>query len=303
MAISSGEYPIRQEYFQIRGPYPKDLYHYTDLEGMLGILENESLWFTDAQYLNDPQEQRYFSWMVDDYFKEHKNKYLSEHSKDALLRLCNTPYSFQVNNGNGVQLARYFYFSLSQNEDDVGMWERYTGNVGYNLSINLRGLLDSFEHSYPNPVTVYHGRIMYEREKQFKKFSDYIVDYIVEQESRKNKSYFSFPLIDQEVQKRVRICMLFMKNPFFKSEQEYRVVLACDPYDDNQHFPFKCKKKSGLLVPYKEVNCPRSCIRSITSGPSLEKELVEDTLWAYVRKEFKGLSIPVKHSEGLLRQQ
>jgi hypothetical protein len=32
------------------------LYHYTDPTGMLGILQGQTIWATDAQYLNDTHE-------------------------------------------------------------------------------------------------------------------------------------------------------------------------------------------------------------------------------------------------------
>ena len=32
------------------------IYHYTDLNGLLGILESKELWATDVRYLNDASE-------------------------------------------------------------------------------------------------------------------------------------------------------------------------------------------------------------------------------------------------------
>jgi len=32
------------------------LYHYTDANGLKGIIENDEIWFTDYRYLNDPSE-------------------------------------------------------------------------------------------------------------------------------------------------------------------------------------------------------------------------------------------------------
>jgi hypothetical protein len=32
------------------------LYHYTDMRGFEGIVKSETIWFTDYQYLNDPNE-------------------------------------------------------------------------------------------------------------------------------------------------------------------------------------------------------------------------------------------------------
>ena len=37
----------------------KILYHYTSLEGLLGIIESKSIWATNVLYLNDASELNY----------------------------------------------------------------------------------------------------------------------------------------------------------------------------------------------------------------------------------------------------
>ncbi len=39
---------------------PKNLYHYTDKLGLEGILENQTLWATNYQFLNDASELVHF---------------------------------------------------------------------------------------------------------------------------------------------------------------------------------------------------------------------------------------------------
>ena len=49
------EYPS-----QLQGtPTPHIIHHYTDDNGLRGILQSGKLWLTDAFYLNDPSELRY----------------------------------------------------------------------------------------------------------------------------------------------------------------------------------------------------------------------------------------------------
>jgi len=40
-------------------PPDKYLFHYTDLNGLQGILSNADLWLTDSRYLNDSEEMRH----------------------------------------------------------------------------------------------------------------------------------------------------------------------------------------------------------------------------------------------------
>jgi hypothetical protein len=35
---------------------PRELYHYTGLDGLVGIVTDRAIWATDARYLNDASE-------------------------------------------------------------------------------------------------------------------------------------------------------------------------------------------------------------------------------------------------------
>lgn len=38
-----------------------ELFHYTDAKGLTGIIENQSIWASHYEYLNDSEEIRFFS--------------------------------------------------------------------------------------------------------------------------------------------------------------------------------------------------------------------------------------------------
>jgi hypothetical protein len=48
------EWTGREKYLN-KSP-PPDLYHYTDQNGLLGIMDSGNLWATKVQYLNDSKE-------------------------------------------------------------------------------------------------------------------------------------------------------------------------------------------------------------------------------------------------------
>src|SRR2546423_15568945 len=43
---------------------PRELYHYTDAGGLLGILTSKSFWATDINFLNDATELKYASDLI-----------------------------------------------------------------------------------------------------------------------------------------------------------------------------------------------------------------------------------------------
>ena len=47
---------LRRRYTNADGQPPAILYHYTDARGLIGMLESNSVWATDARFMNDPAE-------------------------------------------------------------------------------------------------------------------------------------------------------------------------------------------------------------------------------------------------------
>jgi len=47
---------------------PQKLYHYTDLDGLMGIFNTGELWATDVQFMNDTSEYIHSNEMVTDEF-------------------------------------------------------------------------------------------------------------------------------------------------------------------------------------------------------------------------------------------
>ena len=43
---------------------PDTIYHYTNLNGFMGIVQNKCIWASDWQYMNDPAESHYWSPMI-----------------------------------------------------------------------------------------------------------------------------------------------------------------------------------------------------------------------------------------------
>ena len=101
-----------------------------------------------------------------------------------------------------------------------------------------------------------YGSVIYDRKKQtqiilsiFKKWNS-----LFERASRckrvsKVKLFnILFELIDV-----LNIVSIFFKNPEFKNEHEYRIVLV-NAFDSEKSKPTKIVEKNGLFVPYLEYN-------------------------------------------------
>ncbi len=94
--------------YWVERPFPEVLYHYTDVAGLLGIVNRAALWATHARFLNDATEIVHGVATV----------------KDALKRSG-------AENGGHLE-ARYFAHRISDIEKTalVGGHRDHDGNTG-----------------------------------------------------------------------------------------------------------------------------------------------------------------------------
>jgi len=126
------------------------VYHYTSPDGILGILKNKELRFTDCQYLNDKGEFIYIRKPLEKAYKEiikNRNK-TYEFFKDFINELFARPYDdfssrndFEENRSSYdfdtvFKFNHHYVLCASMNPDTANMWNYYVKNgvyQGYNL--------------------------------------------------------------------------------------------------------------------------------------------------------------------------
>ena len=91
----------------------KPLYHYTDQNGLLGIIKSKEIWATHHQCLNDAQE-----------FVHAKELFRGEIAMGApadplLAQMLHTL------NGEGFEGVNLFVASLSEDPDSLAQWRAY----------------------------------------------------------------------------------------------------------------------------------------------------------------------------------
>ena len=139
-----------------RYPIPPALYHYTDVNGLQGMMSTFNMWLSDAVFLNDPLEG---SWV------HHRAKALSREAlgrtplaeqilqqieaqlsaPDMRLRSDSADASMFAAMENATQPA--FIASFSENDDLLSQWRGYgDGGAGVSIGFDLNHLdFSSFE--------------------------------------------------------------------------------------------------------------------------------------------------------------
>jgi hypothetical protein len=110
-------------------PPASELWHYTDAEGLMGIVASGQLWCTQVACLNDSLEQRYFGDLVHAAVKARRANNTDPHLA-ILLRVAD-----EFLDGQDFAAAGRFVACFSEIEDDLGQWRGYGGGqCGYSIS-------------------------------------------------------------------------------------------------------------------------------------------------------------------------
>jgi hypothetical protein len=140
--------------FDIKG---QDIvWHYTNGEGFLGILQSSTLYATQVAALNDSKETEYAT----DLFKKSVNDLIREKEGDSdAVSFLTTILELVKDEENPTRgISKFFVTCFSAEGDDVNQWAKYARGNGYALGFHVRGL-------YREPTSCLY-RVVYDRAKQ-----------------------------------------------------------------------------------------------------------------------------------------
>lgn len=243
------------------------LYHYTSPEGLKGILNSRTFYFTDCQFLNDYQERinindqlaKFWSNNSRNYDKRFvtviKNIRVNDYEDCGFSYIDNDP---DFNSSQSPE--RYFVFSTSIDPDSLSMWKYYAKNNaydGYCLGVFSYATTDEWIDRETG-VAIEEGYVVYgdnEKQNRIKNAVDKLyIKWCTYQISDELNTK-----INNEFKSWASIASLFFKNECFSSEKEYRFIAVVPTdllntltYDYNGHkykmYDFRIV--NGVLTPY-----------------------------------------------------
>lgn len=197
------------------------VWHYTNGEGFLGILQSSTLYASQVSALNDARETEYAT----DLFKQAVKEVIAEKCGDEravafMNRVVEMVKGEPENPTRGI--SKFFVTSFSAEGDDVIQWARYARNgSGYAIGFFPRGL--NREHSSQL------FRVVYDRGKQeraAKTIAEATLRFYLEgldEERTKDPELWArefFQAWDEWVYRLAPLA----KDPKWKAESEYRIV-------------------------------------------------------------------------------
>lgn len=106
------------------------LFHYTDTDGLLGIIGTRQLWATHYRYLNDREELQAGEGIV----AEEADRLASQFSEDTAIGFFVREFRRIHDSAKLSQIADIYVASLSENPNQLSQWRAYGANGnGYSV--------------------------------------------------------------------------------------------------------------------------------------------------------------------------
>jgi len=281
---------LNQDRAEVLPDPPNQLFHYTNVDGLLGIVQTNSLWATNIRFLNDSSELKYGVELFEEVLGERKNPIQD--------RLCAEYKLLERVSAHSTTLEVFsnFVVCLSENGNQLSQWRAYGGDgAGYSIGFNACSI---GQLEWADSRSLFLFKVCYERGRQ-KELLGNLVDRFV---SRiKDEGTAELQLFSSLLLARVQYYLVSFKNNAFQEEGEWRLVYTIPIPTDQRDLRFRAS--GGLIVPYYVLTPPGHDllpIESVYQGPRAAPEIGEESLkyllWksGYKNVEVKDSGIPLR---------
>jgi hypothetical protein len=267
---------------------PDRIYHYTDDEGLKGILEHGTLWLTDICRLNDPSELDHgFKIGIKELEKavigrprecQEFSRILASVTEDHELQGAAQTEDHKIQGS-----AHYFVCSFSSCGDDLGQWRAYAANgSGFALEFDSAALEDGFTHNSPTAPNAEDHAVAFPITYKDAKLAN-----LDRQIIEKMLGLISLPrgrnLKDDEITSYTRELALslmlqaahaaiFFKHQAYKSEREYRFL---ETYSVEEPPKVELRYRPYSVIRYRVFywrSVASGALKRIVIGPAADKK-------------------------------
>jgi hypothetical protein len=256
----------------------KILFHYTSLEGLLGIIESNSIWATNILYLNDASELNY----AKDLFRS-QLVYFQKNLGNALMPESQFFQEIIENIEYFIIGKDFFVCSFSEEDDLLSQWRSYCpGGIGFSLGFKLTKLKECVKQQKFTIMPCCYNKAE-QKEKINKCINETSLRF--RNENEPDWQSLSFELIIEFI----KLAPTF-KHPKFQEENEWRIIAELYPPTalPNKYYElFKFRPGQSMIVPYIEISLPKGeenlIIDKIVVGPTHEPQLSKGSVETLLR--------------------
>ena len=241
---------------------PTSLFHYASAQGLLGIIGENKLWFSDAAFMNDGSESTYGVALT--------GAVIDELLADSSAEEENAGNALKSELGVAMNAFQPAIFCMSERNNLLNQWRDYGRDiVPYSIELDVQSFTQTVGASFP----VFLTKIVYDENIQ-KQLIRQLLQAIRGKSLEIKGDRPSIPDDEAEPLLRgaaVQIVSLItrFKNPAFAAEEEWRAICFRPlMYNIAQKF----RQSSLGVVPYYEWMVAggksKLPIKSVTVGPS-----------------------------------
>ncbi|MHA1280525.1 MAG: DUF2971 domain-containing protein [Candidatus Helarchaeota archaeon] len=264
-----------------------DLFHYTDLKGLMGIIENKSIWMTRVSCLNDSLEYVLALRLAKDILNEFEVNEKYNPEKINTLR-------FEI---EYITKLNIFVSSFTENGDQLSQWRAYGNSSGtYSLGFHGQRLLEEAENQ-----ELILAKCEYDHEKQREMITSLIREHLMlkdfntrELVESKDNPRTIMRISDTYFWKNLGSLAPILKHEGFHEEKEWRIITKSAKSSKNVLY----RKGRSYIIPYfnfKFAN-PKELFKSIRIGPTPYPEISKDTLWMFLQKHGTSKTIKIEQT-------
>jgi len=242
---------------------PKILYHYTDAQGLLSMLQSRSIWATDAAFMNDPGELRYGYMLLDKVVRD------SLTGRRARLTLETIQRAIDEKARN----ARVYVASFCERDDLLSQWRGYGGLGG--------GFAVGFITKYLKPAGAWRTTrqlrpVVYDPKAQMRILSGYVDKW----RKDRGNDIASQHRIGAEVLYLFSDYLMAFKDPSYSEEREWRLIQYGRVVGGAILFPPSFRVRGAGIVPYASIDVSENAgalanklpVADIVCGPAAHRE-------------------------------
>lgn len=245
-------------------PFPEKLYHYTNTDAAINIIESGEFWLTHVKYFNDRKE--YYDGV--ELILELLSSRASELGDELLLELRNIFLGEQWQD----KPLTVGVLSFSAQRDLLSQWRGYTKqNLGIALGFNAVGLCSQ-------EIKAHLRSCVYLSEEKAA-----IVNKIVDEALRKfGKENKSINEVASEVFWLFQEAAITFKNIAFHEEDEWRLITF--PFAQNDR-KWNFRSGASTIIPFVKLKINlKFCLEEVLVGPSSNQALTKNSLYYMMLK-------------------
>lgn len=224
----------------------KTLFHYTDFNGLKGIIENQNFFATNSSFLNDKKE---YSYGID-IFINSAEKIKSSSRSNIERRLIND-FIELIKHKN---ISTHYVTSFSSKGDLLSQWRAYANNgKGISIGFDAVKLNNSFKDKTESFFVQYNNQENTANELLKKSIDFYLKNKkSIEAIKGINTSDF-YKIASSQILEIIDDYIGLFKDKAFAEEKEYRFELIIDKeINKNRSLLFR-SGKNNLLTPYLKL--------------------------------------------------